>query len=145
MKELKKAERIYLEEFDINVDTYLSLSDIMNIVHGALGYSNLVERDVFIAMVTLQCATDISENEIDALDEDLIFTSGLVDAVVGCIANYNLIDFYINKYEGMDYKIAEFIEVLNQSISDMGNNMPDLNNLINELGKLQNVTGYRDN
>lgn len=93
MKELKELDPIYLEEFDIHVKRYLSLSQIQKIINEVLQVDNFEERESIIDYLILCYITDIGQKKIDELGPDILLQSGLIDEVKLNIRNlHQLLD-----------------------------------------------------
>lgn len=93
MKELKELDPIYLEEFDIHVKRYLSLSQIQKIINEVLQVDNFEERESIIDYLILCYTTDIGQKKIDELGPDILLQSGLIDEVKLNIRNlHQLLD-----------------------------------------------------
>ena len=93
MKELKELAPIYLEEFDIHVKRYLSLSQIQKIINEVLQVDNFEERESIIDYLILCYTTDIGQKKIDELGPDILLQSGLIDEVKLNIRNlHQLLD-----------------------------------------------------
>lgn len=93
MKELKELDPIYLEEFDIHVKRYLSLSQIQKIINEVLQVDNFEERESIIDYLILCYTTDIGQKKIDELGPDILLQSGLIDEVKLNIKNlHQLLD-----------------------------------------------------
>ena len=131
-----ESRATYLERFDVNVKEYLSLNEIGFLVNTAMEYDDLVEKDYFVSLALLKLATDIDESELDNIDIDLAYSSGLVESVKDSISNYYLVERYINKYEDITYKVKEIFNEL----SAFADKLPDIDTLTAELGKLQDVS-----
>lgn len=83
-----ESKATYLERFDVNVKEYLSLNEIGFLVNTAMEYDDLVEKDYFVSLALLKLATDIDESELDNIDIDLAYSSGLVESVKDSVSNY---------------------------------------------------------
>lgn len=81
MKELKKVEPIYIEEYDIHVNRYLTKAQIQNIANEVIKVETWAERESIIDYMLLNYATDISKKEIDAIDTDVLEHSGLMEEI----------------------------------------------------------------
>ena len=97
MKEIKAMDKVYLEEFDVYVNPYLTYAQIQAIVNGVKGLDSWAERKQNIDMCVLAFATDIPTEKLEELGHDALLQSGLIDAV------YCKIENLLNVYEAIEY------------------------------------------
>ena len=97
MKEIKAMDKVYLEEFDVHVNPYLTYAQIQAIVNGVKGLDSWAERKQNIDMCVLAFATDIPTEKLEELGHDALLQSGLIDAV------YCKIENLLNVYEAIEY------------------------------------------
>lgn len=97
MKEIKAMDKVYLEEYDVHVNPYLTYAQIQAIVNGVKGLDGWAEREQNIDMCVLAFATDIPTEKLEELGHDLLLQSGLINAV--CVEIKNL----FNVYEAIEY------------------------------------------
>ncbi len=114
MKELV-AKKVYLKEYDINVNAYLTAAQIDDIARAVINLNSWLEREQMICYKVLCYATDIGEKKIEELDPDMIMTSGLYDEVMLHIINSTDIYSAIKHYESPVRMLA-----------DIAQNMPEL-------------------
>ena len=114
MKELKELDYIYLEDFDIEVCPYLSLSQMQKIINEVLLVENFEERESIIDYLLLCYCTNIDKSVIDDLGSDIFIKSGLMDAVKENIKNLNKLN------EGIAYheSTGKAIRLLSKRIPD---------------------------
>lgn len=121
MKELKGLKTIYLDNYDIEVKQYLSLSQIQKIINEVIQVDTFEERENVIDYLLLIYCTNIGQEKIDELGPDILIESGLVDEVKKNIKN---IDKLI---EGIGYS-----ESAGKALRDISKKLPnDLSELIN--------------
>ena len=121
MKELKGLKTIYLDNYDIEVKQYLSLSQIQKIINEVIQVDTFEERENVIDYLLLVYCTNIGQEKIDELGPDILIESGLVDEVKKNIKN---IDKLI---EGIGYS-----ESTGKALRDISKKLPnDLSELIN--------------
>lgn len=121
MKELKGLKKIYLDNYDIEVKQYLSLSQIQKIINEVIQVDTFEERENVIDYLLLIYCTNIGQEKIDELGPDILIESGLVDEVKKNIKN---IDKLI---EGIGYS-----ESAGKALRDISKKLPnDLSELIN--------------
>ena len=89
MKDLKELEPIYLQNYDVKVKQYLSLSEIQKIINEVLLVENFEERESIIDYLILCYCTDIGKEKVDELGPDIFIQSGLIDQVKENIKNLN--------------------------------------------------------
>ena len=97
MKELKIIEPIYIEEYDIKVNRYLTYAQVQQIINAVKGLDGWAEREQAIDMLILYHATDIGEEKIEEIGHETLQQSGLIENVKNSIINvYDI-------YEGLEY------------------------------------------
>lgn len=114
MKELTE-NKIYLEEYDVNVTRYLTSTQIDDIAKTVVNLNTWLEREQMICYKILCYATDIGEEKIEELDPEMIAMSGLYHEVKIHICNSLDIYAAINYYESPVRMLA-----------DIAQNMPEL-------------------
>lgn len=112
MKEIKAMDKVYLEEYDVQVNPYLTYAQIQAIVNGVKGLDGWAEREQNIDMCVLAFATDIPTEKLEELGHDALLQSGLINAVCGEIKN--LYDVYeaIEYTESTKRALAQIIKAL---------------------------------
>lgn len=97
MKELKIIEPIYIEEYDIKVNRYLTYAQVQQIINAVKGLDGWAEREQAIDMLILYHATDIGEEKIEEIGHETLQQSGLIENVKNSVINvYDI-------YEGLEY------------------------------------------
>lgn len=109
MKELKAAERVYLEQYDVHVNRYLTLAQIQQIVNAIKVFDTWAEREQNKNMLVLYHATDIGKEALEASDYDLLQSSGLIDSVLDCVMNFYDIDKALDWTESTQRALAQII------------------------------------
>lgn len=97
MKEIKVKSSIYLEDYDIEVNPYLTYSQIQQIVNAVKTQDSWAVRQQSIDMLMLYHATNINKEQLEEIGHDVLLQSGLIDSVCKCICNMNKV------YEGLAY------------------------------------------
>ena len=103
MKEIKGNQTVYLEDYDVTVNKYLTYAQIQQIANAVVAASvndsddTWANRQTNIDMLMLYHATDISKEKLEEIGHDALLTSGLIDSVQFRIENYHEI------YEAIDY------------------------------------------
>lgn len=112
MKEIKAMDKVYLEEYDVYVNSYLTYAQIQAIVNGVKGLDNWAEREQNIDMCVLAFATDIPTDKLEELGHDKLLQSGLINAVCGEIKNLFSVYEAIEYTESTKRALAQIIKAL---------------------------------
>ena len=121
MKEIKGNQTVYLEDYDITVNKYLTYAQIQQIANAVVAASvndsddTWANRQTNIDMLMLYHATDIGKEKLEEIGHDDLLTSGLIEAVRNQIKNYYEI------YEAIDY-----IENNQRAINKMLKSLPKI-------------------
>ena len=124
MKEIKAMDKVYLEEFDVYVNPYLTYAQIQAIVNGVKSLDSWAEREQNIDMCVLAFATDIPTEKLEELGHDALLQSGLINAVMLEIKNLH------NVYEAIEY--TESIKCL---LTQVIKNLPDYQKQLDAMVK----------
>ena len=112
MREIKIIEPVYIEEFDIHVNRYLTLAQIQQICDATKKFDAYAERQQNIDMLVLYHATDIGEEELKKYDHDTLCCSGLIDAVKDKIENIWEVNHSLEYTESTQRALAQIIKQL---------------------------------
>ena len=112
MKEIKAMDKVYLEEYDVHVNPYLTYAQIQAIVNGVKGLDGWAEREQNIDMCVLAFATDIPTERLEELGHDALLQSGLINAVCGEIKNLFSVYEAIEYTESTKRALAQIIKAL---------------------------------
>lgn len=112
MKEIKAMDKVYLEEYDVYVNPYLTYAQIQAIVNGVKGLDSWAEREQNIDMCVLAFATDIPTEKLEELGHDALLQSGLINAVCGEIKNLFSVYGAIEYTESTKRALAQIIKAL---------------------------------
>ena len=130
MKEIKGNQTVYLEDYDITVNKYLTYAQIQQIANAVVAASandaddTWANRETNIDMLVLYHATDIGKEKLEEIGHDDLLTSGLIDAV--------------------RYRIENIYSV-NDAIDYIENNQRAINKLLKSLPKvLEETKGLQD-
>ena len=130
MKEIKGNQTVYLEDYDITVNKYLTYAQIQQIANAVVAASandaddTWANRETNIDMLMLYHATDIGKEKLEEIGHDDLLTSGLIDAV--------------------RYRIENIYSV-NDAIDYIENNQRAINKLLKSLPKvLEETKGLQD-
>lgn len=107
MKEIKNLEPVYLEQYDIHVNRYLTYAQIQQIVNAVIQFDTWAERQQNIDMLILFHATDMDSKKIEEIGIDTLLASGLVANVKNCIHNYYNIFEALNYTESIQRSLAQ--------------------------------------
>ena len=112
MKEIKAMDKVYLEEYDVYVNPYLTYAQIQAIVNGVKSLDSWAEREQNIDMCVLAFATDIPTEKLEDLGHDALLQSGLINAVCGEIKNLFSVYEAIEYTESTKRALAQIIKAL---------------------------------
>ena len=118
MKEIKGNQTVYLEDYDITVNKYLTYAQVQQIANAVVGSSaddsedTWANRQTSIDMLMLYHATDITKEELEKVGHDDLLTSGLIQAVREQIKNYYEIFEAINYIEDNQRVIGKMLKSL---------------------------------
>ena len=125
MKEIKGNQTVYLEDYDITVNKYLTYAQIQQIANAVVAASandaddTWANRQTNIDMLMLYHATDISKEKLEEIGHDALLTSGLIEAVRCCIENlYNVdeaIDYIENNQRAINKLLKSLPKVLEET------------------------------
>lgn len=122
MKEIKNINKIYLDEFDIYVEAYLTYDKIQKISESIATQEDWAVRQQTMDMLILYYTTDISQEELEQVGHDDLLKSGVIDAVKNSIKNLNQVQ------EAIDY-IQSPIKALKQ----FSDKLPELKKSLQEV------------
>lgn len=112
MKEIKAMDKVYLEEYDVYVNPYLTYAQIQAIVNGVKSLDSWAEREQNIDMCVLAFATDIPTEKLEEVGHDALLQSGLINAVCGEIKNLFSVYEAIEYTESTKRALAQIIKAL---------------------------------
>ena len=130
MKEIKGNRTVYLEDYDVTVNKYLTYAQIQQIANAVVAASandaddTWANRETNIDMLVLYHATDIGKEKLEEIGHDNLLTSGLIEAV--------------------KYRIKNLYDI-NEAIDYIENNQRVINKLLKSLPKvLEETKGLQD-
>lgn len=112
MKEIKNITSIYLKNFDIAVNPYLTYAQIQNIVNAVCKFDVWAERQQNIDILLLHYVTDLTDEEIEKYGHDYLIQSGIIDEIKANIKNLNQV------YEAIEYTQSTQ-RALNQIVKEL--------------------------
>ena len=125
MKEIKGNQTVYLEDYDITVNKYLTYAQIQQIANAVVAASSndsddtWANRQTNIDMLMLYHATDIGQEKLEEVGHDDLLTSGLIEAVRYRINNlYNIdeaIDYIENNQRAINKLLKSLPKVLEET------------------------------
>ena len=125
MKEIKGNQTVYLEDYDITVNKYLTYAQIQQIANAVVAASvndsddTWANRQTNIDMLMLYHATDIGKEKLEEIGHDALLASGLIEAVRYCIENlYNVddaIDYIENNQRAINKLLKSLPKVLEET------------------------------
>ena len=124
MKEIKGNQTVYLEDYDITVNKYLTYAQIQQIANAVVAASvndsddTWANRETNIDMLMLYHATDIGKEKLEEIGHDALLTSGLIESVRCCIENLSDVDDAINYIEDNQRAIGKLLKSLPKILED---------------------------
>lgn len=124
MKEIKGNQTVYLEDYDITVNKYLTYAQIQQIANAVVAASvndsddTWANRQTNIDMLMLYHATDISKEQLEEIGHDNLLTSGLIEAVRYRIENLYDINGAIDYIENNQRAINKMLKSLPKILED---------------------------
>lgn len=122
MKGIKSCEKVYLEDYGVHVNPYLTYDQIGVISEAMHQFETWPERMVQRDMLVLLLATDVDRTPVEEGSENVklththeeYLTSGLLDAVRKSIVNFDDID-----------KALAYMESTSKAITQILRRLPD--------------------
>ena len=124
MKEIKGNQTVYLEDYDITVNKYLTYAQIQQIANAVVAASandaddTWANRETNIDMLMLYHATDIGKEKLEEIGHDDLLTSGLIEAVRYRIENLYDINDAIDYIENNQRAINKLLKSLPKILED---------------------------
>ena len=113
MKEVALVDKIYIAEFDIYVNPYLTYAQIQQITNAVLKQKTWAARQQNIDMLLLYHATNLDKSIIESHSHDYFLQSGIIDTVKKQIINLNQL------MESLDYS-ESFQQILIRLVEKLG-------------------------
>lgn len=126
---LKAVGPVYVQEFDIEVNPYLTTAQIQQIAKAVVVFDNWSEREMNKNMLLMFHATNIGKEELDKHEYSELDASGIFEIVGSKIKNKYKIDEAINHMEIIQRqrvitqilsKIAPMLEMIKQKVNKNG-------------------------
>ena len=112
MKEIQKKENVYLEDYDVNVNRYLTYAQIEGIADAVGKFTTWAERMQNLDMLLLVFATDLTPEQVEGIGHEVLDGSGLIDAVKESVVNYHKVNEAISYNEGTQRALAQILKQL---------------------------------
>lgn len=109
MNEISK-KIAHLDEYDVNVNYFLTVDQIQAIVKGVTSFDNWAEREQCIIMMSMYYATDIGQEKLEEIGVEAIVESGLFYAVKEAIVNFDDIEKALDYTESFGRNMAIVIQ-----------------------------------
>lgn len=119
MKELNNINSVYLEEYDVHVNPYLSYAEIQSIVDGTKKLDTWAEREQNIDMMILWFVTDIEKGNFEKYTHDDFLKSGLLHEVKSKVYNKSLIYTALNYTESTQRALAQILKELPKNLAPL--------------------------
>lgn len=111
MKELK-INTIHNDEYGIEINPFLSVTQIDKIAQEVIKLETYLEREQMICYLVLNYCTNINKEIIEDTDPDVIMQSGLWEAVKDSVYNFYEIEDAVKFYESPVRMLVEIANVL---------------------------------
>ena len=125
MKEIKGNQTVYLEDYDVTVNKYLTYAQIQQIANAVVAASandsddTWANRQTNIDMLVLYHVTDIGKEKLEEIGHDDLLTSGLIEAVRYSIENLyeinDAIDYIENNQRAINKMLKSLPKVLEET------------------------------
>lgn len=123
MKELKKPENIYLEEYDVTLRPYLTLQEQKAITNLMMDSDDMFDRKISLISGVIEFCTDIT----DDLDVDIndVVASGLWHEIEDKMFDYITdIEVAVEKYDSMSWVFSKLCDSLTANINKLAESLP---------------------
>ena len=110
MKEIKRKIH-YNEEFDSNINYYLTYAEIQAIADSVVKLESWAERQTNIDMLVLKYATDIPMEVLQKKGHDILLASGLIEDVMCSVKNIDQLYEAISYATSMNKFIGDVIKL----------------------------------
>lgn len=127
-----EIKKVKLEEYDIEINNYLTYAQIQQIVNSALHCENWAEQQQTIDMLMLYHAANIPLKELEELGHNKLLQSGLIDVVKENVRNYYQI------FDGIKYTTSTN-RALGQIFKQISELLPTLEKVVKRGKSTQNT------
>lgn len=115
MKEIAAKEPVHLDNYDIDVQPYLTSGQIQSIATAVSQFDDWKDREQAVDMMLLYYVTNMGKEKIEEIGHDKLLCSGLIDEV-----KINVLNFW------QIYKAIDYTESFNRMLIQISKKMPDL-------------------
>ena len=115
MKEIAVKEPVHLDNYDIDVQPYLTSGQIQSIATAVSQFDDWKDREQAVDMMLLYYVTNMGKEKIEEVGHDKLLCSGLIDEV-----KINVLNFW------QIYKAIDYTESFNRMLIQTSKKMPDL-------------------
>ena len=112
MKEIQKKENVYLEDYGVTVNQYLTYAQIEGIADAVGKFTTWAERMQNLDMLLLVFATDMTPEQVEEIGHETLDGSGLIGAVKETVVNYHKVNEAISYNEGTQRALAQILKQL---------------------------------
>lgn len=112
---METNKTVYLDEYDIIVNKYLTYAQIQQITNAVIQFDMWAERQQNIDMLILYHATNIGKDKLESMNHNELITSGLIDNVCKNIENIDKI-----------YDAIEYTESIQRALTQVLKKFPDI-------------------
>ena len=112
MKEIQKKENVYLEDYGVTVNQYLTYAQIEGIADAVGKFTTWAERMQNLDMLLLVFATDMTPEQVEEIGHETLDGSGLIGAVKETVVNYHKANEAISYNEGTQRALAQILKQL---------------------------------
>lgn len=127
----------YIEEFDVYVNTYMTLSEVELIAKKMMLGKTYTEEILIRDNLIVKLLTNITDEEGD--DYDYLVNSGLMDKILNSIKNLHLIDEYINHARNTSFAVITFLNTLSKNLDKYGKKLPSTIELKEMLKEIKDI------
>lgn len=124
MNNIKKNSPVYLKDYDVHVNQYLTYAQIQQIVNSVAKIDMWSEREQNIDMLILLHATDIGIDSLEKNEHNVLLESGLIDSVKENIRNLSSV-----------YDAIKYNESIQRSLIQITRELPKYLNKVEEVMK----------
>ena len=122
MKEIKVIEPVYLKDFDVEVNPYLTYAQIQSIVNAVCQFNTWAERMQNIDILLLYYATNLNKEDIEEYGHDTLLQSGIIDEVKANVKNFSQICEALAYTQSIEKSLAVISKQLPEIIEDVRKN-----------------------
>lgn len=120
MKDIRAIQKIWLEDYDVYVNPYLTYPQIQQIVTDTKGFQDWSTRQTNIDILLLYHVTDIGKEMLEKYTHDELVSSGLIAEVYKVVKNIDQLYEAMKWTEGATHTerlVGEFLQQMNSAIN----------------------------